>query len=57
MIGYYNLDSIYIESVKSTEDCSGSWNINNFHQSVAYTELAEFMYPDGYRDGDLWILE
>lgn len=24
--------------------------------SVKYTELAEFMYPDGYRDGDMWVI-
>lgn len=24
--------------------------------SVKYTELAEFMYPDGYRDGDRWVI-
>lgn len=24
--------------------------------SVKYTELAEFMYPEGYRDGDRWVI-
>ena len=37
----------------------GSYNsIRNYYEqaSVKYTELAEFMYPDGYRDGDRWVI-
>lgn len=25
--------------------------------SVKYTELAKFMYPDGHKEGDRWILK
>jgi hypothetical protein len=49
--------NLYINTNKRYTWGSSS-SIGDFFKqaSVKYTELAEFMYPDGYRDGDRWVI-